>query len=67
MKRKSNGLVVGTILVLLVGALIFIQARNEVKPDDEAVPTSGSPDGHFKPAPSVDDALDQPGPVVKPQ
>jgi len=69
MKRKNNGLIVGTVLVVLIGALIVLQARNEEHPDsDEAMPqtTSETPGGNFLPAPSVDEALDKPGPTTGP-
>ncbi len=72
MKRKGNSLIVGTVLVVLVGALIFLQARNVEHPEqEEPPPITTQPGGNFKPAPSVDDALDKggpaPGPIIAPQ
>ncbi|MDQ2985795.1 MAG: hypothetical protein M3R13_03615 [Armatimonadota bacterium] len=73
MKRKSNGILVGTILIVLVGALIFLQARNqEPVEEDMAGPPPTAPAGGSKPAPSVDDLQNQIGgsgrsPVPAPQ
>lgn len=70
MKRKSNGIVIGTILIVLVGALVFVQSQNQ-EPEDEEMPPvpagDGHPDGHS--APNVNDRLDAPpntGPMVAP-
>jgi hypothetical protein len=65
MKRKSNGLIVGTVLVVLIGALIVLQARNVEPPEHDELPppTSDTPGGNYLPAPSVDEALDKPGPT----
>ncbi|MEO7453860.1 MAG: hypothetical protein ABIV13_03750 [Fimbriimonadales bacterium] len=72
MKRKKNGLLVGTILVLLVGALIFIQARNQEPEDDHGDPGMSGPTspGGAPAGPRVDEHLDNPtpgrGPVPAP-
>jgi hypothetical protein len=63
MKRKSNGLIVGTVLVVLIGALIFLQARNQ-EPEEEdpmsgPMPTAPAP-GAAGPGPRVDEHLDAP-------
>ena len=69
MKRKNNGIIVGSILVVLIGALIFLQARNQ-EPEEEppmTPPATGGATG-----PRVDEHLDQPttpgrSPVPAPQ
>ena len=57
MKRKNNGIIVGSILVVLVGALIFLQARNQ-EPEEE-LPTA-PPATPGATGPRVDEHLDQP-------
>jgi len=68
MKRKNNGLIVGTVLILLVGALIFLQARNEEPSEDAAIPpvAATQPSAAPRSAPSVDKALDMNGPSRMP-
>jgi len=62
MKRKNNGIIVGTILVVLVGALIFLQARNQ-EPDQEdpaVAPLPSAPGPGAGSGPRVDEHLDSP-------
>jgi hypothetical protein len=74
MKRKNNGLIVGTILVVLVGALIFIQFLNQEpveKPQASAPLPTAPPEGSAGKGPQVKDILDNPtekqGPVLEPR
>jgi hypothetical protein len=73
MKRKNNGLIVGTILVVLIGALIFLQAMNQEPSEDEHGHTDAPPPAPGAPAPRVDEHLDNPGtaaprgPTIAPQ
>ena len=73
MKRKNNGLIVGTILIVLVGALVFIQFLNqEPEADSHAGPVpTAPPSGPAGAGPRVDEHLDNGGqsraPVLVPQ
>jgi hypothetical protein len=65
MKRRNNGLLIGTILIVLVGALIFMQARNQEPADEDAGPampgaTTPAPGG-VPAGPRVDEHLDSQG------
>ena len=62
MKRKNNGLIVGTVLVVLVGALIFLQARNQepAEEDPAMAPLPTAPGPGAGPGPRVDEHLDAP-------
>ena len=62
MKRKNNGLIVGTVLVVLVGALIFLQARNQepAEEDPAMTPLPTAPGPGAGAGPRVDEHLDAP-------